>query len=237
MAINDSKKLKISRRVATVWVVISLAVAIFIGVVGLAMTKNNVIDPLADPETIIVVIANLLAKAGPLAAIVGGLIIAGILASTMSTADSQLLAASSAVSENLFNQVFKIKTSEKTSMLIARITVVVIGIVIAWDPNSSVFQIVSFAWAGFGAAFGPVVLTALFWKRTTKWGAFAGIFAGGAMVFIWKFLVRPLGGLFNIYELLPAFIVALIAIVVVSLIDKKPSQEIIDEFESVDAVE
>ena len=167
---------------------------------------------------------------------VGGLIIAGILASTMSTADSQLLAASSAVSENLFNQVFKIKTSEKTAMLIARITVVVIaivGIVIAWDPNSSVFQIVSFAWAGFGAAFGPVVLTALFWKRTTKWGAFAG----GAMVFIWKFLVRPLGGLFNIYELLPAFIVALAAIVVVSLLDKKPSQEIIDEFESVNAAE
>ena len=230
--INDSKKLKVSRRVATVCVVISLAVAIFIGVVGLAMTKNNVIDPLADPETVIVVIANLLAKAGPLAAMVGGLIIAGILASTMSTADSQLLAASSAVSENLFNQVFKIKTSEKTAMLIARITVVVIaivGIVIAWDPNSSVFQIVSFAWAGFGAAFGPVVLTALFWKRTTKWGAFAGIFAGGAMVFIWKFLVRPLGGLFNIYELLPAFIVA--------LLDKKPSQEIIDEFESVNAAE
>lgn len=240
MAINDSKKLKVSRRVATVWVVISLAVAIFIGVVGLAMTKNNVIDPLADPETVIVVIANLLAKADPLAAMVGGLIIAGILASTMSTADSQLLAASSAVSENLFNQVFKIKTSEKTAMLIARITVVVIaivGIVIAWDPNSSVFQIVSFAWAGFGAAFGPVVLTALFWKRTTKWGAFAGIFAGGAMVFIWKFLVRPLGGLFNIYELLPAFIVALAAIVVVSLLDKKPSQEIIDEFESVNAAE
>ncbi|EKC80780.1 sodium/proline symporter, partial [human gut metagenome] len=96
MAINDSKKLKVSRRVATVWVVISLAVAIFIGVVGLAMTKNNVIDPLADPETVIVVIANLLAKADPLAAMVGGLIIAGILASTMSTADSQLLAASSA---------------------------------------------------------------------------------------------------------------------------------------------
>lgn len=135
---------------------------------------------------------------------------------------------------------FKIKTNEKTAMLIARITVVVIaivGIIIAWDPNSSVFQIVSFAWAGFGAAFGPVVLAALFWKRTTKWGAFAGIFAGGTMVFIWKFLVRPLGGLFNIYELLPAFIVALIAIVVVSLIDKKPSQEIIDEFESVDAAE
>lgn len=238
MAINDSKKLKTSRRVATIWVVISLAVAIFIGVVGLAMTANGSIADLtqSDPETIIVVIANLLAKVGPLAAIVGGLIIAGILASTMSTADSQLLAASSSVSENIIRQFFKLKVSEKTAMLIARITVIVIaiiGIVIAWDPNSSVFQIVSFAWAGFGAAFGPVVLTALFWKRTTKWGAFAGILAGGVMVFVWKFIVRPLGGALNIYELLPAFIVALAAIIIVSLIDKKPSQEIIDEFESV----
>ena len=238
MAINDSKKLKTSRRVATIWVVISLAVAIFIGVVGLAMTANGSIADLtqSDPETIIVVIANLLAKIGPLAAIIGGLIIAGILASTMSTADSQLLAASSSVSENIIRQFFKLKVTEKTAMLIARITVIVIaiiGIVIAWDPNSSVFQIVSFAWAGFGAAFGPVVLTALFWKRTTKWGAFAGILAGGIMVFVWKFIVRPLGGALDIYELLPAFIVALAAIIIVSLIDKKPSQEIIDEFESV----
>lgn len=238
MAINDSKKLKTSRRVATIWVVISLAVAIFIGVVGLAMTANGSIADLtqSDPETIIVVIANLLAKIGPLAAIIGGLIIAGILASTMSTADSQLLAASSSVSENIIRQFFKLKVSEKTAMLVARITVIVIaiiGIVIAWDPNSSVFQIVSFAWAGFGAAFGPVVLTALFWKRTTKWGAFAGILAGGVMVFVWKFIVRPLGGALDIYELLPAFIVALAAIIIVSLIDQKPSQEIIDEFESV----
>lgn len=243
MAISDSKKLKTSRRVATIWVVISLAVATFIGVVGLAMSQKGVIDPLydgGDPETIIVAIANLLASFGPLTAIVGGLIIAGILASTMSTADSQLLAASSAVSENLFSQVFKIKVSEKAAMLIARITVIVIavvGIVIAWDKNSSVFQIVSFAWAGFGAAFGPVMLMSLFWKRTTKWGAFAGILAGGVMVFVWKFLVRPLGGLLDIYELLPAFIVALVAIVVVSLIDKKPSAEICDEFDSIKTME
>lgn len=242
MAINDSKKLKTSRRVATIWVVISLAVAIFIGVVGLAMTANGSIADLtqSDPETIIVVIANLLAKIGPLAAVVGGIIIAGILASTMSTADSQLLAASSSVSENIIRQFFKLKVTEKTAMLIARITVIIIaiiGVIIAWDPNSSVFQIVSFAWAGFGAAFGPVVLTALFWKRTTKWGAFAGILAGGVMVFVWKFIVRPLGGALDIYELLPAFIVALAAIIIVSLIDKKPPQEIIDEFEAVKSVE
>lgn len=242
MAINDSKKLKTSRRVATVWVVISLAIAVLIGIVGLAMTANGAIGDLTqtDPETIIVVIADLLAKLGPLTAIIGGLIIAGILASTMSTADSQLLAASSSVSENIIRQFFKLNVSEKTAMRIARVTVIIIaiiGTVIAWDPNSSVFQIVSFAWAGFGAAFGPVVLTSLFWKRTTKWGAFAGILAGGVMVFVWKFVVRPLGGMLNIYELLPAFIVALAAIIIVSLLDKKPSQEIIDEFDSVNSIE
>lgn len=242
MAINDSKKLKTSRRVATIWVVISLAVAVLIGVVGLAMTANGSIEDLtqSDPETIIVVITNLLAKLGPLTAIVGGLIIAGILASTMSTADSQLLAASSSVSENIIRQFFKLNVSEKTAMMIARVTVIIIaivGVIIAWDPNSSVFQIVSFAWAGFGAAFGPVVLTSLFWKRTTKWGAFAGILAGGVMVFVWKFIVRPLGGMLDIYELLPAFIVALAAIIIVSLLDKKPSQEIIDEFNSIDSIE
>ncbi len=242
MAINDSKKLKISRRVATIWVVISLAIAVLIGIIGLAMTANGSIGDLtqSDPETIIVVIADLLAKLGPVTAIIGGLIIAGILASTMSTADSQLLAASSSVSENIIRQFFKLNVSEKTAMRIARVTVIIIaiiGVVIAWDPNSSVFQIVSFAWAGFGAAFGPVVLTSLFWKRTTKWGAFAGILAGGVMVFVWKFIIRPLGGVLDIYELLPAFIVALAAIIIVSLLDKKPSQEIIDEFNSVDSIE
>jgi sodium/proline symporter len=92
---------------------------------------------------------------------------------------------------------------------------------------------VSFAWAGFGAAFGPIVILALFWKRTNVWGALAGIVSGGAMVFIWKYLVRPLGGAWNIYELLPAFIVSLIFIVVVSLLTKAPSKEIEEDFEAV----
>ena len=240
MAIENPDKVKVSRRVAEIWVVISMAVAVLIGVVGMAMIKEGALPEFKDSETIIVQIANLLSKIGVVPALLAGVILAGILASTMSTADSQLLAASSAASENIIGGLFRIKLSETAQMIVARVTLIaisVIGVVIAWDSNSSVFGIVSFAWAGFGAAFGPVVLTALFWKRTTKWGAFAGIFAGGAMVFIWKFLVRPLGGLFNIYELLPAFIVALAAIVVVSLLDKKPSQEIIDEFESVNAAE
>lgn len=106
-------------------------------------------------------------------------------------------------------------------------------IFLAWNPDSSVFQIVSFAWAGFGSAFGPVVLFALFWKRTNKQGAIAGMVAGGAMVFIWKYLVAPMGGAWAIYELLPAFLVACLVIVVVSLLTPPPSQEIVEEFEAV----
>lgn len=124
-------------------------------------------------------------------------------------------------------------------MIVARATVIIISLiamVLARDPQSSVFNIVSFAWAGFGAAFGPVVLFALFWKRSNKWGAFAGMISGGAMVFIWKYLVRPIGGAWDIYELLPAFILASIMIVVVSLLTKAPSEDVIKEFEEVKAM-
>ena len=131
---------------------------------------------------------------------------------------------------------FGVKLSDKAAMIIARATLLVIaavGIIVAWNPESSVFTIVSFAWAGFGAAFGPVVLTALFWKRSNKYGALAGLVTGGVVVFVWKYLVRPLGGAWDIYELLPAFIAALIAIIVVSLLTPAPEKEITDEFEAV----
>ncbi|MBR4278624.1 MAG: sodium:proline symporter, partial [Clostridia bacterium] len=95
------------------------------------------------------------------------------------------------------------------------------------------FRIVSFAWAGFGAVFGPVIIFALFWKRTTKWGALAGMISGGAMVFIWKFLIRPIGGGWDIYELLPAFILASLAIIVTSLLTKKPDAEVVANFDEV----
>ena len=126
--------------------------------------------------------------------------------------------------------------SKKTSMIVARLTVVAISVVsvfLAWNPNSSVFNIVSFAWAGFGASFGPLVIASLFWKRTNKWGALAGMLMGGVSVFVWKYLIRPLGGAFDIYELLPAFVLSAIAIVAVSLLTKKPDAEIVEEFESV----
>ncbi len=245
MAINDPNKLKLSRRVASVWVVISLGVATFLGVVGRAMTQSGVLDSLIDQadltsaskaETLIVVLADHISQNGFGYALIAGLIIAGILASTMSTADSQLIAASSAVSENIIQDVFKVKLSETAAMLTARLTLVVVavlGVVIAWNPNSSVFNIVSFAWAGFGAVFGPAMLMSLFWKRTNLYGTIAGMISGAAMVFIWKYGVRPMGGAWNLYELAPAFLVALIFIVVVSLITPAPSEEICTEFDEV----
>lgn len=236
MAIEDHNKIKLSRRIATIWVVISMAIAVGIGIAGRAMSEVGVIPKLEDGETVLIEISRLLASHGALAAIIAGVILAGILAATMSTADSQLLAAASSVSKDILNGVFWKNMSEKTAMLLARITVLVISaiaMIIARDPNSSVFSVVSFAWAGFGAAFGPVILTALFWRRTNKQGAFAGMVCGGVMVFVWKFLVRPMGGAWNIYELLPAFIVALAAIIIVSLLTAAPEKEITEVFDDV----
>ena len=241
MAIGDEKKLKLSRRVASVWVVIAMGIAVLIGIIGFSLMKNGIVPQYADnaaAENIIVDIAKFLSKYGYVSAFAGGIILAGILASTMSTADSQLLAAASSISENLVQESFKIKLSPKKSILLARISVVVISLVaifLARNPESSVFRIVSFAWAGFGAAFGPVVLCALFWKRTNKYGAISGMLAGGATVFIWKFLVRTnfAGTVLDIYELLPAFIIGLAVIIIVSLLTKAPDKEITDKFEEI----
>lgn len=246
MAIEDSKKIKTSRRIASIWVVISMGIAILIGFIGKTLMTNSTISVLGDnpdnfsaeSETVIMKIATLISEHGILAALFAGLIFAGILACTMSTSDSQLLAASSSMSENLLQGVFGIKLSEKTAMLAARAVLLIIAVIsigIAWNPDSSVFHIVSFAWAGFGATFGPVMLCALFWKRSNKWGALAGLISGGIMVFVWKFLIRPLGGAWDLYELLPAFIVALAAIIIVSLLTKAPDNELVEEFEAVQA--
>ena len=238
MAIDNEKNLKISRRVASIWVVVAMAIAVAIGVTGRGLSNAGLVDQLSgnSTETIIVRIADLLSHYGILPALMAGLVLSGILASTMSTADSQLLAASSSVSENILREALRLKISEKKSMLAARITVVaiaVLGVIIARNPDNSVFGIVSFAWAGFGASFGPLVICALFWKRTTFPGAVSGMIAGGVMVFVWKYLIKPLGGVFGVYELLPAFIVGIAAIVIVSLCTKAPSKEIEDEFELV----
>ena len=266
MAIEKASKVKTARRVASVWVVISMAVAIVIGIVGYGAIKSGAVTGIQDSERIIIELAKNISGEGWILAIVAGLILAGILAATMSTADSQLLAASSSVSEDVLNT-FKVNISSKKKMIIARISVVIIAIIamfVAKNPDSSVFKIVSFAWAGFGAAFGPLVLFALFWKRTNKWGALAGMASGAVMVFLWKFVINPfgaklsefasladkvadgemlefanklaaLGDAVTIYELLPAFIVSVVFIVVISLITGKPSKEVTDTFEAVKA--
>lgn len=235
MAIENEEKLKLSRRVASSWVVISMGVAIFIGLVGSAMTRAGALEQLADSETIIVRIASIISQFGALPALVAGVILAGILAATMSTADSQLLAASSSISQDLGNDFLKRNLSGKRGMIVARSVMIIISLIAAFlarDPDSSVFRVVSFAWAGFGAAFGPTMLMALFWKRSNKWGALAGMIVGGVMVFVWKFLIAPMGGAWAIYELLPAFCCALVAIVVVSLLTPAPRQTVLDQFEA-----
>ena len=239
MAIEDDNKLKVSRRIASIWVVISMGIAVVIGIVGYSVSKAGKVPMLgtsSESETIIIKMADLLSQHGVFFALIAGVVLAGILASTMSTADSQLLTAASGVSQDLIQDFFRVKLSVKASMMAARITVIAIalvGIVLAWNPDSSVFRIVSFAWAGFGAAFGPVMLFSLFWKRTNKQGALAGMIAGGVMVFVWKYLIAPMGGAWAIYELLPAFLVACVAILVVSLATAPPSEEIQKEFEAV----
>lgn len=239
MAIENEHKLATSRRIASIWVVLSMVAAILIGIVGFSVSATGKIPFLAtssSAETILMELAHLLSQHGLLAASVAGIVLVGILACTMSTADSQLLIAASSVSQDLLQGVFRLKLSARTSMKIARatvLTVALIAVFLAWNPNSSVFAIVAFAWAGFGAAFGPVVLFALFWKRSNRWGALAGILTGTLMTFIWKYSVSGLGGVWSIYELLPAFIAACAAIIIVSLLTAAPSAEVCEEFEKV----
>lgn len=241
MAASDEDKLKLSRRVGSVWVVISLSVAVIIGIVGFGMVKAGALaapGSQSEAENMIVNVAGLISKFGVLPAIIAGIIIAGILSATMSTADAQLLAAASGVTHNILTNVMGVKLDDKKTMLIARLTVVgvaILGVIFASDPNSSIFRVVSFAWAGFGATFGPVMLFSLFWKRCNNYGAIAGMLSGAVMVFVWKYLVAPLGGVFTIYELLPAFLISCLFIVVVSLLTKAPDAEIVGEFESVSA--
>lgn len=239
MAIDDPKKLKTSRRIASVWVVFSLGIAVLIGVAGLSLVNAGIVKEYADAsaaESIIVDISRFLSTRGYIPAFVAGIFISGILASTMSTADSQLIAASSSVTKDILVNTFKVKLSEKKEMVIARLSVIaisVIAVLLALNPNGSVFRIVSFAWAGFGAAFGPIMLFSLFFKRTTKWGALAGMLSGGVMVFIWKFLISKLGGIFKIYELLPAFIISCLFILIVSLLTSEPEKEVTDIFDEI----
>ncbi len=229
MAINKSTELKKSRRIATVWCVISLFAAVAIGLAGRMLYPAKLLTE-PDSENIFIVMST-----GLLPAFLAGIVMSGILAATMSSSDSYLLIASSALSRDIFKGIFKKDATDRQVMIVSRITLLalsIVGIIIALDEGSVIFKVVSFAWAGFGATFGPIMLFSLFWKRTTRAGAIAGMLTGGSMVFIWNKLIARLGGVFAIYELLPAFVLSCIAIVVVSLLTKKPDQAILDEFEA-----
>jgi len=230
MAIRKEEELKRSRRIAMVWVVVSLGVAVFIGIAGRQLYPVAHLTK-SSAENIFITLAT-----NSLPPILAGFVMAGILAATISSSDSYLLIAASAFSKNIFQGIFKKDATDKQVMITSRITLMVlaiIGVLIALDKDSVIFQIVSFAWAGFGATFGPLVLFSLFWKRTNKPGAIAGMVSGAGMVFLWKLVISKLGGAFAIYELLPAFLFSSLCIVVVSLLTKAPSKEIEEDFEAV----
>ncbi len=232
MAIRKEKELKMSRRIATVWVVISLAVAVFIGIVGRDLFPTELLTK-SDAEGIFITLST-----NFMPPLLAGFVMAGILAATISSSDSYLLISASAFAKNIYKDVMKKNATDKQVLTMTRITllaIAIIGMVIAIDEDSVIFQIVSFAWAGFGATFGPLMLFSLFWKRTTRAGAIAGMVGGAGMVFLWKLVISGLGGAFAIYELLPAFVFSSICIVAVSLLTKKPSKEICDDFDAVKA--
>ena len=231
MAIRKEGELKNSRRIATIWCVISLAAAVTIGVIGRFLFPTEAtLATASGAENVFVVLSQAL-----LPAVLAGIIMAGILAATISSSDSYLLIAASAVSKNLYEGILKKNNADdKKVMNLSRIVLLLIalvGMVIAWDEDSVIFNIVSFAWAGFGATFGPIMLFSLFWKRVNRQGAIAGMLSGGIMVFVWNLLLSPLGGIFGIYELFPAFVISCIVIVAVSLATQEPSAEITKEFE------
>lgn len=230
MAIRKTDELVRARRIATVWVVISLTAAVLIGLMGRAMFPvHETLNTASGAENVFIVLSRHL-----LPPLLAGLVMAGILAATISSSDSYLLIAASAVSLNIFKGILKKDASDKQVMTMSRIILLLIavaGVVIAMDENSVIFTIVSFAWAGFGAVFGPIMLFSLFWKRTTQAGAVAGMVTGGVVVFLWKLVLKPLGGVFGIYELFPAFVLSCLAILAVSLLTPAPSAQIQQEFD------
>ena len=242
MAIKNDKEVKKSRTIAIVWVIISLTASCLIGLVARGFMTNQLDE--ATSETVFIRLIQQIFSENWVIIFIGGIFLCGILAAIMSTADSQLLVTASAVSEDMYKGAIKKDASEKSALRVGRIAVIVIAVIaflIALDPNSSIMSLVSDAWAGFGSAFGPVVLLALFWKRSTLAGAISGMATGALTVIIWDYIPLVNGSTLyaatNLYSLVLGFALALIVNVIVSLISKKPSQEIIDEFESIKQVE
>ena len=242
MAIKNEKELKKSSAIAITWVVISLTLAVVIGLVGRAFLLPEILGETAGaPSTesvFIEMIKKIFMEILPLP-FVGGLFLCGILAAIMSTADSQLLVCSSSVSADIYKDILNPDASDEKVLKIGRLVTIVfavLAIFIAWNPDSSIMALVSDAWAGLGSAFGPLVVMSLFWKRTNLQGAIAGLVSGAATVLIWDYLPimggQTIGAATGLYSLLVGFIVSLVFIIVVSLITKAPEQAILDEFEA-----
>ena len=242
MAIKNETEVKKSRKIAIIWVVLSLAAACLIGLFARGYLSQQ-LDAGNSETAFIRLIQEIFSNNGVLI-FIGGIFLCGILAAIMSTADSQLLVTASAVSEDMYKGVIKKDASEKSSLLVGKIAVVVVAVIaflIALDPNSSIMGLVSDAWAGFGAAFGPVMLLALFWKRSNLAGAVAGMATGALAVIVWDYLPLmggdTIGTATGLYSLVPGFFLALIINVIVSLVTKAPSKEITDEFDSIKTLE
>jgi sodium/proline symporter len=221
MALRTPQEAKSARRIGISWMAVSLGGAVFSGLVGVAFIAQKGID-LANPETVVLLMSQTL-----LHPFVAGLVLAAVLAAIMSTISSQLIVCSSALVEDLYKVFRKTPPSGARLVLFGRIAVLVVAVVaalLAISPDDTILGLVSFAWAGFGAAFGPIILLSLFWRRLSNWGALAGMFVGAATVFIWKALDTGL------YELLPAFVFAFVAAVVVSLFTYRHNDEIQQEF-------
>ncbi|MFJ4045717.1 sodium/proline symporter PutP [Microbacterium sp. NPDC089987] len=221
MALRSPQEAKSARRIGISWMVLSMFGAVISGLVGIAYMAKQGIE-LDNPETVVLLMSQTLMHP-----FVAGLILAAVLAAIMSTISSQLVVCSSALVEDLYKVAQRTPPSQKRLVLMGRMAVLVvavIAIVLAITPNDSILGLVSFAWAGFGAAFGPIIILSLFWRKLTNWGALAGMFVGAATVFIWKALDTGL------YELLPAFVLAAVAAVVVSLMTYRHNEEIQQEF-------
>lgn len=230
MAIKDTKEVKKSAVIAVVWVLISLTAAVLVGVLGRAYldSQNNILDA-ASMELIFITTVKRLFPS-----FLGGIFLSAVLASIMSTADSQLLVTASAVVNDFYTIVVKKETSEKKLMWISRISVMAISVIaciLALNPNDSIMGIVSNAWAGFGAAFGPAILLSLYWKRLTIKGTVAGIIGGAGTVLIWEYVLPDSLAITSLYSIVPGIIVSLILTIAVSLADKEPSKEVQEMFD------
>lgn len=229
MSIRSAEEVRQSRIIAIVWCVVSLFCAICIGLVGRALLPADFLTQ-ATAENIFIVLSRMI-----LPSFVCGVVVSGILAASMSSSSAYLIISGSSVAENIFRGIIKKDATDKQVLIVARITLICVflfGIFVALDENSSIFYVVSYAWAGLGASFGPLVLFSLYWRRTNMPGAIAGMIAGTATVLIWHNFIAPLGGIFSIYELLPAFIVSSLAIFIVSKLTAEPSAEVYEEFDT-----